>query len=339
MDSRIAINGFGRIGRLTFRQIMEAGYEFEIVGINDIAPPEAIEYLLKHDSVHGPPDARISAGDGYIRWNDTKIRFFNEKDPANLPWGEMEVGLVLECSGVFTDRDSAASHLKAGANHVLVSAPVKGTELTICYGVNEERFDPHNHKVVSNASCTTNCVAPVAKVLDEYFGIERGFVTTVHAVTSGQKLVDAPAKKLRRGRSALTSIVPTTTGAAQATAEVLPNLKGRLDGMAMRVPVIDGSIIDFVVETRKETDTNSVNDAFRKAAGEGRLHGILGYTDEELVSADIIKTNWSALVDGPSTSVLQNRMVKVLAWYDNEWAYARRLADAAEYMIGSALQS
>jgi glyceraldehyde 3-phosphate dehydrogenase len=332
MKKKVAINGFGRIGRLVFRHIMEKGDGLDVVAINDIAPLDNLAYLLKYDSVHAKPTETIEVQDNTLRWGSKEIRFLSERDPANLPWEEMEVELAIEASGLFTKREGAAKHLQAGAKRVLVTAPAKGADATICMGVNDDVYDPAKDKIVSNASCTTNCLAPVAKVLDEKFGIKTGFLTTVHAVTNSQALVDSPNKKMRRGRSAAASIVPTTTGAAIATTKVLPQLEGKMDGLAVRVPVIDGSIIDFVVETEKPVTVEKVNQAFRDAAETDRMRGILGVTDDELVSADIIDSTYSALVDAQSTMTLGDHTVKVLAWYDNEWGYSRRVADLAEFI-------
>jgi glyceraldehyde 3-phosphate dehydrogenase len=311
---------------------MESENDLEIVAINDIAPLENLAYLLKYDSVHNTPKEKIEAQDSTLHWGSQEIRFLSERDPANLPWEEMEVDLAIEASGLFTKREEASKHLKAGAGRVLVTAPAKGADFTVCMGVNDEKYQPEEHKIVSNASCTTNCLAPVAKVLDENFGIQTGFLTTIHAYTSSQAIVDAPNKKMRRGRSAAVSIVPTTTGAAIATTKVLPQLEGKMDGLAMRVPVVDGSIIDFVVETEKPVTVEKVNQVFREASENG-MRGILGITDEELVSADIVDSTYSALVDAQSTMTLGEHTVKVLAWYDNEWGYSRRVADLATYML------
>lgn len=332
MKQRVAINGFGRIGRLVFRHIMEGDNEMDIIAINDIAPLENLAYLLKYDSVHSIPTEKIEAKNGTLHWGSKEIRFLSERDPANLPWEAMEVDLAIEASGLFTKREDASKHLQAGAGRVLVTAPAKGADITICMGVNDEKYQPEEHKIVSNASCTTNCLAPVAKVLDDKFGIKTGFLTTVHAYTSSQAIVDAPSKKMRRGRSAAVSIVPTTTGAAIATTKVLPQLEGKMDGLAMRVPVAVGSIIDFVAETEKPVSVEKVNDAFREAAETDGMQGILGVTEEELVSADIIDSTYSALVDAQSTMTVGDHTVKVLAWYDNEWGYARRVADLAQRM-------
>ncbi len=330
--ARIAINGFGRIGRLVFRHFMEAGGS-DVVAVNDIADPANLAYLLRRDSVHRDPDVEVEAGDGELRWGDRRVRFLGERDPASLPWDELDVDVVVEATGLFTRREDAAQHLEAGAGRVVISAPGKGVDLTVCMGVNEERFDPAEHRVISNASCTTNCLAPVAKVMDESFGIVTGFLTTVHAYTSSQAIVDAPHKKWRRGRAAAASIVPTTTGAAVATTEVLPRLEGKLDGMAMRVPIPDGSIIDFVAQTEKPVTVESVNEAFRSAAATEKLKGVLGVSDEELVSADIIGNTHSAYVDAASTMVVGEKTAKVLAWYDNEWGYSRRVVDLVDYVV------
>jgi glyceraldehyde 3-phosphate dehydrogenase len=328
MMKKVAINGFGRIGRLVLRQIL-VGQELDLVAVNDIAPLDNLLYLLKHDSVQASPALPFTVDDSKLNWYGKEIQFTSERDPAALPWKDLNVDIAIESTGLFTQKEQAAQHLEAGAKHVIVSAPAKNADITICMGVNEGDFDPEKHQVLSNASCTTNCLAPVAKVLDDVFGIENGFLTTVHAYTSSQALIDAPSKKWRRGRAAAESIVPTTTGAAIATTLVLPQLKGKMDGLAMRVPVAAGSIIDFVVQTKKPVTVEQVNAAFRNAAESQPMKGILGITDEELVSADIVGSNYSALVDAQSTMVLGEHTVKVLAWYDNEWGYARRVTDLA----------
>lgn len=328
---RIALNGFGRIGRLAFRHLMRSP-DLEVVALNDIAPLDNIAYLLKYDSVHVDPGVPVSASEDTLRWDGKEIPYYSVRNPAELPWDDLNVDIAIDGTGLFTKREDAAKHLQAGAERVIITAPGKGVELTVCMGVNEEDYDPAQHEVISNASCTTNCLAPVAKVLDAEFGIVNGFLTTVHAYTSSQSLVDAPSKKWRRGRSAAESIVPTTTGAAIATTLVLPQLEGKMDGLAMRVPVPAGSIIDFVAQTEKPVSVESVNEAFRRAAETPRMEGILGISDEELVSADIIGSTYSALVDAESTMVLGDHTVKVLAWYDNEWGYAKRVADLAEYI-------
>jgi glyceraldehyde 3-phosphate dehydrogenase len=328
MMKKVAINGFGRIGRLVLRQIL-VGQELDLVAVNDIAPLDNLLYLLKHDSVQASPALPFENSEDKLLWYGKEIKFTSERDPAALPWKEMGVDIAIESTGLFTKREQAAKHLKAGAKHVIISAPGKEADITVCMGVNEGNIDPEKHKVISNASCTTNCLAPVARVLDEAFGIRNGFLTTVHAYTSSQSLIDAPSKKWRRGRAAAESIVPTTTGAAIATTLVLPQLKGKMDGLAMRVPVGAGSIIDFVVQTEKPVTVESVNEAFHTASKSKQMKGILGITDEELVSADIVGSNYSALVDAQSTMVLGEHTAKVLAWYDNEWGYARRVTDLA----------
>lgn len=334
MTTKIAINGFGRIGRLALRHSIE-NKNLDIVAVNDIAPLDNLLYLLKYDSVQNNPKAVIEAKGKSFTYNGKEIAFTSEKDPANLPWKKMGIDVVIESTGFFTDSEGASKHLQAGAKRVIISAPAKNVERTICMGVNEEDFDPDKDQIISNASCTTNCLAPVAKVLDENFGIEAGLLTTIHAYTSSQAIVDSPKKKWRRGRAGAVSIVPTTTGAAIATTKVLPQLKGKMDGMAIRVPIPVGSIVDFVVHTNKPISVESVNQAFREAANSDGMKGILGVTDEELVSADIVGSSYSSLVDLNSTMAIGDHDVKVLAWYDNEWAYALRCVDLAEFVSQS----
>ena len=334
MSTHIAINGFGRIGRLVFRQLMErAGGEgaVQVVAINDIAPLDNLAYLLRFDSAQRVPDATIEVRHDVLTWNGHEVAYLDEKDPSALPWGDRNVEVVVESSGIFTHRDEAAKHLEAGAKRVVITAPAKGDVVTICPGVNDGMYDPDRDQIVSNASCTTNCLAPVAKVLHDRFGIEQGALTTVHGYTTSQGIVDSPAKKWRRGRAGAVNIVPTSTGAAVATTSVLPELAGKLDGMAMRVPVITGSVIDFVATTQQRVTPEEVNDAFREAA-RGAMQGILGVSDDELVSSDIIGNPLSALVDAPSTMCFGEHMVKVIAWYDNEWGYACRVADWVEHI-------
>ncbi len=331
MTRRVAINGFGRIGRLIFRQLMDVE-DLELVALNDIAPLDNLAYLLKHDSVHTDPEVSIEYDNDTLVWDDKAVKFLSVKDPAALPWDRLEIDIAIEASGVFTAKEDAAKHLSAGADRVIITAPAKGDVLTVCMGVNEDSFDPGEHTIVSNASCTTNCLAPVAKVLDEKFGIVTGFLTTIHAVTISQAVVDTTSKKWRRGRASIINIVPTTTGAAIAVTKVLPNLEGKLDGLAIRVPVADGSIVDFVAQTEQKVSIDSVNDTFRMAAESDRLRGILGFSDEELVSSDIIGSDYSAIVDSQSTMVLGDHSAKVLAWYDNEWGYARRVVDLTAYV-------
>jgi glyceraldehyde 3-phosphate dehydrogenase len=328
---KVAINGFGRIGRLVFRHLMSQEV-LKVVAINDIAPLDNLAYLLRFDSVQRAPQVQIEATADTLNWDGRQVRFLQERDPSQLPWDELGVDIVIEASGLFTKREAAAQHLQAGARQVIITAPGKGADLTVCMGVNNEQYDPARHQVVSNASCTTNCLAPVAKVLNDHFGIVTGFLTTVHAYTSSQAIVDAPSRKWRRGRAGAVSIVPTTTGAAIATTEVLPELQGKLDGLALRVPVPAGSIIDFVAQTEQPVTVEKVNQAFSQAAHSQAMQGILGLSQEELVSADIVGSEYSALVDAASTMTLGDHTVKVLAWYDNEWGYSRRVMDLAVYI-------
>jgi glyceraldehyde 3-phosphate dehydrogenase len=333
MSTRVAINGFGRIGRLALRHLI-THETLDVVAVNDIAPLDNLLYLLQYDSVQENPKREIQLKEDSFIFGEKEITFTSEKDPTNLPWKDLGVEIVIESTGFFTDCEGASKHLEAGAKRVIISAPAKNVELTICMGVNERDFDPNKDQIISNASCTTNCLAPVAKVLDENFGIQSGLLTTIHAYTSSQAIVDSPKRKWRRGRAGAVSIVPTTTGAAIATTKVLPQLKGKMDGMAIRVPIPVGSIIDFVVHTEKPVSVESVNQAFRDAASSNNMKGILGVTDEELVSADIVGSPYSALVDLNSTMIIGEQDVKVLAWYDNEWAYALRCVDLAAYIAG-----
>jgi glyceraldehyde 3-phosphate dehydrogenase len=331
MTTKVAINGFGRIGRLVFRHLMD-NEALDVVAVNDIAPLDNLLYLLKYDSVQSNPKELITQKENGFVFGEKELVFTSEKDPVNLPWKELGVEIVIESTGFFRDRAGASKHIEAGAKRVIVSAPGKDIDKTICMGVNEKEYNPETDVLISNASCTTNCLSPIAKVLDENFGIESGLLTTIHAFTSSQAIVDSPSKKWRRGRAASESIVPTTTGAAIATTIVLPQLKGKMDGMAIRVPIPVGSIIDFVVHTEKPLSVESVNQAFREAADSDEMRGFLGVTDEELVSADIIGSEYSALVDLESTMAVGEKAVKVLAWYDNEWGYALRCVDLAEYI-------
>jgi glyceraldehyde 3-phosphate dehydrogenase len=324
---RVAINGFGRIGRLVVRAALKRNVSLDFVAVNDITDAKTLAHLLTYDSVHGPWPERFEAGDSTLRIGSRSIRVLTEANPAALPWKDLGVDLVLECTGTFTDRDKAAVHLSAGAKRVLVSAPSKGADATFVMGVNDRAYDPAKHTVVSIASCTTNCLAPVASVLDESFGIERGIMTTVHAYTSDQRLHDAPHKDLRRARAAALSVIPTSTGAAKAIGLVLPSLQGKLDGIAVRVPVSNGSLIDLTAAVSKPATAASVNDAMRAAAG-GRLKGILQYSEDPLVSQDVVGNPHSAIFDAPLTMVSGDRLVKVMAWYDNEWGFSNRMVDA-----------
>ena len=323
---RVGINGFGRIGRNFFRASLHHGGDFELVAANDIADTKTMAHLLKHDSVLGTLDLPVEAGDGFIRAGDHEIKFVTERDPAQLPWDELGVDVAIESTGLFTDRESAQKHLEAGAKKVVISAPATDPDITIVLGVNEGQYDPEQHHIISNASCTTNCVAPLAKVLHEAYTIERGFMTTIHAYTNDQRTLDLPHSDLRRARAAAINLIPTSTGAARAIGLVLPDLKGKVDGMSMRAPVPTGSIVDLVVQVAGATSKDQVNELFRSKADSGDLKGILLYTDEPLVSTDIIHSPYSAIFDSDLTMVNGN-MVKVFGWYDNEWGYSCRLVD------------
>lgn len=329
MSVRMGINGFGRIGRGFFRAAFrdkEFTNLIDIVAVNDITDSRTLAHLLKYDSVFGRFDAEVKAEDDAIMVSGKRIRVYSEKDPEKLPWRDLGVELVLESTGLFTDRASAEKHIRAGAKKVIISAPAKDPDITLVLGVNEYAYDPEKHNIISMASCTTNCLAPVVKVLDEKFGVEYGLMTTCHAYTNDQRLLDLPHRDLRRARAACLSIIPTTTGAARAIGDVMPAMKGRLDGLALRVPVPDGSINDLVVLLKRDVTREEVNAALKEAA-EGKLKGILAYTEEPIVSVDIIGNGHSAIVDGLSTMVVGGRLVKVLAWYDNEWGFSCRLVE------------
>jgi len=329
---KIGINGFGRVGRGVFRLALE-NKNTEIVAINDLSPIKTLAHLLKYDSVYGKLDAKIEAKENQLVINNKTVNVFSNPDPAKIPWKEGGVEVVLECTGRFTNYDDASKHLQGGAKQVIVSAPCKGEKKVPMFilGVNEKSFDKAKHKVISNASCTTNCTAPTIKVLHDAFGVEKGFMTTLHAYTNDQVVLDASHKDLRRARSANINIIPTTTGAAKAVGEIIPELKGKLDGLALRVPVPVGSITDLVVQVKKNVTKEQVNEAFKKAAA-GNLKGILEYSEEPLVSSDIIGNKHSAIFDALSTNVIDGNLVKVLAWYDNEVGYSQRLLDLAEYI-------
>jgi glyceraldehyde 3-phosphate dehydrogenase len=324
----IGINGFGRIGRCTFKQLLDRE-DVRVVGINDLADLSDLAYLLKYDSVHGWYSKKVAHEEGALTVDGDRIAFHQEKDPADIPWGDLGAEVVIECTGAFRTRAKAAGHRRAGARVVVISAPSDDVDGTFVLGVNADTFEAGEHRIVSMASCTTNCLAPVAQVLHESFGIEHLMLTTVHAYTSSQSLMDLPTRKRRRGRAAAVSVIPTTTGAAKATELVLPELEGRMDGMAFRVPVPDGSICDIVALLQSDVTIESVNEALREAAATPRLKGILRVTDEALVSSDIIGDPHSSIVDAESTMVLRDRVAKVLSWYDNEWGYSARLADFA----------
>ena len=325
MSVKVAINGFGRIGRNVLRAARNTS-EFEIVAINDLTNPQTLAHLLKYDSIHGILAEDVSSTADGIRIGGKLIKVFSERDPAALPWKELGVDIVIESTGFFTNAKDAAKHIQAGARKVVISAPGKDVDLTVCMGVNDGLYDADLHNIVSNASCTTNCLAPVAKVLLENFGIVKGLMTTVHAYTNDQSILDLPHSDLRRARAAALSMIPTTTGAAKAVALVLPELKGKLDGMAVRVPVPNVSLVDLVVETEKTTSAEEVNKAL-KAAAEGPLKGILAYCEEPLVSCDFNGNPSSSTVDAAITTVIGGNMVKVLSWYDNEWGYSSRIVD------------
>ena len=323
---RVGINGFGRIGRNFFRASLERGGDFELVAANDIGDTKTMAHLLKHDSVLGTLKLPVEAADGFIRVGDHEVKFVSERDPAQLPWGELGIDVAIESTGLFTDRESAQKHLEAGAKKVVISAPATDPDFTVVLGVNDREYDPERHNIISNASCTTNCVAPLAKVLHEAYTIERGFMTTIHAYTNDQRTLDLPHPDLRRARAAAINLIPTSTGAARAIGLVLPDLKGKVDGMSMRAPVPTGSIVDLVVQVTKETNRDQVNELFRSKADTGDLEGILLFSDEPLVSTDIIHSSYSAIFDSDLTMVNGN-LVKVFGWYDNEWGYSCRLVD------------
>lgn len=331
MPAKIAINGFGRIGRLFFRSAFadrEFSGKFSIVAVNDLTDPKTLAHLLKYDSVHGVWEADIKADKDSITVNGNQVKIFAERDPEKLPWKELGVDFVLESTGIFKDKEGAEKHLKAGAKKVVISAPGKGLDATLVLGVNEKAYDRKSHNLICMASCTTNCLAPMAKVLDENFGIKRGFMTTVHAYTNDQNILDLPHKDLRRARAACVSIIPTSTGAAKAIGEVMPCLKGKLDGFAMRVPVADGSVTDLTVELEKPATKEQINNAMKKAASSD-LSGVMQYSEDPIVSVDIIHNPHSCIFDSLSTMVISEpgNLVKVVGWYDNEWGYSCRLVD------------
>jgi glyceraldehyde 3-phosphate dehydrogenase len=335
MSVRIGINGFGRIGRNFFRAILKQGADVEVVSVNDITDAATLAHLLKYDSILGVLDQEVKAtGDG-ISVNGKEFRVTAERDPAQLGWSKIGVDLVVESTGLFTDAEKAKKHIEAGAKKVIISAPAKGEDITIVLGVNHDKYDPAKHAVISNASCTTNCVVPMAKVLMDGFGIEKGLMTTCHAYTNDQNLLDLPHKDLRRARAAAINIVPSSTGAAKATSLAIPELKGKLDGFALRVPVPDGSVTDLVCVLKREVSAEEVNRAFQQAAAEGPLRGILAYTEDPIVSGDVVGNPHSCVFDALSTMAIGN-LVKVIGWYDNEWGYSNRLVDLVK-MVASKL--
>lgn len=332
MSIKVAINGFGRIGRNVLRAAKQAGNtELDFVAVNDLTNNEALAHLLRYDSVHGAYPGTVELADDGLVVDGDPLRVFSERDPGALPWGDLGVDVVVESTGRFTQRDMAAKHLEAGARKVIISAPGKNEDVTVVLGVNEDTYDPDTHHVISNASCTTNCLSPVVKVLQETFGWEHGFMTTVHAYTNDQRILDTPHKDMRRARAAAMSMIPTTTGAAKATGKVLPAVAGKIDGMAIRVPTPDVSLVDLTAVVQQDVTAEAVNDAFRAAAS-GALNGVLAVSDEPLVSIDYTGHSASSIVDALSTAVMDNRLVKVLSWYDNEWGYSSRVIDLVQFV-------
>ncbi len=337
MATRIGINGFGRVGRLTFRALNQYhSGELEVAAINDLTNTRTNAHLLKWDSTYGAYPGKIEASEDAIIVDGKEIKVLSERDPGNIPWLDYGIDIVIESTGLFTDATKAAAHLQGGARKVLISAPARNEDVTIVLGVNEDQYLPDKHNVISNASCTTNCIAPVVKVLHQNFGVDKGLMTTIHAYTNDQRILDTVHKDLRRARSAAMNIIPTTTGAARAVTQVVPELQGRLHGLAFRIPVPTVSVIDFVADLDKEVTIEQVNQTFQ-AAAEGPLSGILEYCREELVSMDFKGNPASSIIDAPSTMVIGGNMVKVLAWYDNEWGYSCRLADLAAYVADKGL--
>ncbi len=330
MSATVGINGFGRVGRAAFRAAYECDLGLEWVGINDLADSDALAHLLKYDSVYGRFPGTVEVGDGVIRVDEIEIPLFSERDPANLPWGALGAEIVIEATGRFRSRAEAAKHLESGARKVIVSAPVKDADATLVLGVNfEQAYEPEAHHVLSNASCTTNCLAPVAKLLHETVGIRHGLMTTIHAYTADQRLIDLPHKDFRRARAAAVNLIPTSTGAAKAIGLVIPELAGKLNGFAVRAPIPTGSIVDLTIEARRPTSIDEINALFRERADVDELAGILAYSEEPLVSSDIVKSPYSAIFDAPLTCVVDRTQVKVVAWYDNEWGYSNRLVELA----------
>lgn len=336
MKVKVGINGFGRIGRNAFKIAVDNAKGYEIVAINDPADPATLAHLLKYDSCFGKFDADVKVETDGIIVNGKKIKVTSFLDPEDIPWGEFGVEIVLEASGKFKSKNDLSKHIKAGARKVLISAPANDEDITIVLGVNEQEYDPLSHHIISNASCTTNCLAPFAKIIDREFGIESGLMTTIHAYTNDQKILDLPHKDLRRARAAGLSMIPTTTGAAKAVALVLPQLKGKLNGMAIRVPTPTVSVVDIVFSLNKETTKDEVNKVL-KAAAEGEMKGVLGFSEEPLVSIDYKMDPRSSVIDGLSTMILDGRLLKIVAWYDNEWGYSCRIADIIEYIVSMGL--
>ena len=332
MAVKVAVNGFGRIGRNVVRAAKESGADIDFVAVNDLTDPETLAHLFKYDSILGPYDGTVEVtGDG-IAIDGDEIKVYAERDPADLPWGEVGADVVIESTGLFTKREDAAKHLEAGARKVLISAPASGEDITVVLGVNFDRYDKEKDEVISNASCTTNCLAPIAKVANDTVGIKHGLMTTIHAYTGDQALQDAPHSDLRRARAAAVNLVPTSTGAAKAVSLVLPELEGKLHGYAVRAPVITGSVVDLTFEAERETSVEEINAAL-KAAAEGPMKGILKYTEDPIVSSDIVTDPHSSIVDGQLTSVIDGTMVKIVSWYDNEWGYSNRVVDVVQQLL------
>src|ERR687894_1915427 len=334
MAVRVGINGFGRIGRNVFRAAIESGADVEIVAVNDITDAGTLGHLLKYDSVFGPFPGEVSVGDGALTVNGNEVKVLAERDPAALPWGELGVEVVIESTGFFTKRADAAKHLDAGAKKVIISAPATEPDATVVLGVNfDDVYDPDNHDVISNASCTTNCLAPLAKVLHDEIGIERGLMTTIHAYTADQRLQDAPHRDLRRARAAAINLVPASSGAAKAIGLVIPELNGKLNGAAVRAPVPTGSVVDLTFQASRETSVDEIKEVVRGKADTGPMTGILAYTEDPIVSSDIVGNSFSSIFDADLTSVLEGQLVKVVAWYDNEWGYSNRCVELAQKVL------
>jgi glyceraldehyde 3-phosphate dehydrogenase len=334
MSVRVGINGFGRIGRNVFRAAHESDADIEVVAVNDITDAGTIGHLLRYDSVYGAFPATVEVRDGALDLDGREVKVLAERDPAQLPWSDLGVEVVIESTGLFTKRDDAAKHLEAGARKVIISAPASEPDVTVALGVNfDDVYDPDSHHVISNASCTTNCLAPVAKVLNDTVGVERGLMTTIHAYTSDQRLQDAPHKDLRRARAAAVNLVPTSSGAAKAIGLVVPELAGKMTGFAVRAPVPTGSVVDLTIDASRDTSVDEINEAFRAQADAGALAGILQYTEDPIVSSDIVKNPYSAIFDSELTAVMDGRLVKVIAWYDNEWGYSNRCAELAQKVL------
>src|SRR6266480_388748 len=332
MTTRVGINGFGRIGRQSLKAILERHpHDLEVVAVNDLTDTKTNAHLLKYDSTYGRFPGEVEATADSLIVNGHTVKVLSQRDPAQIPWADLGIEIVIESTGLFTDASKAAAHLQGGAKKVIISAPAKGEDLTMVLGVNEDMYDPTRHNIISNASCTTNCLAPAAKVINDTFGIEKGLMNTIHSYTNDQRILDQVHKDLRRARSAGVNIIPTTTGAARALALVIPELKGRFDGMSLRVPTVTVSVVDFVANVRKEATKESINDAYKEAAA-GSLNGILEYTEEPLVSSDFRGDPHSSIIDGLSTMVQGDNMIKVLAWYDNEWGYSCRIADLTHFI-------